>query len=338
MNPEIRPLANTQHGLVTRYQALEAGYTERRLKTLLQPGGSWVGVRRGVYAERWEWDQADEARRHLLRVVAATMTTNGLYVLSHTSAAVVHGLACRPFWCELVHMSHPGVRGGRTEGGVKHHPAAVPEDQIVQIGDLAVTSLERTGVDIAREYGVEDGVVACDQVLNRGGRRSAMKDVLAQMWSWPYVTHARTAVDLADGGAENIAESLARMLVIELGYGKPETQVWIEDGGRRAQSTSTSVGTSSSSTVGSSTSGRRTVALPKTLSGFSGTRSCEKTGCDPLVSGSRGSSGPTCSGRRGALPFGGWSGSTLRPWRGVLNDQRLDSSYVLDGVVDAVAP
>ncbi len=235
MNPEIRPLANTQHGLVTRYQALEAGYTERRLKTLLQPGGSWVGVRRGVYAERWEWDQADEARRHLLRVVAATMTTNGLYVLSHTSAAVVHGLACRPFWCELVHMSHPGVRGGRTEGGVKHHPAAVPEDQIVQIGDLAVTSLERTGVDIAREYGVEDGVVACDQVLNRGGRRSAMKDVLAQMWSWPYVTHARTAVDLADGGAENIAESLARMLVIELGYGKPETQVWIEDGGRRAR-------------------------------------------------------------------------------------------------------
>lgn len=235
MTPEMRALANTQYGLITRFQALEAGCTERRLKTLLQPGGAWVGVRRGVYVERWEWDQADEARRHLLRVVAATMTTHGPYVLSHTSAAVVHGLACRPFWCELVHVSHPGVRGGRTEGGVKHHPAAVPESQIVEIGNLTVTSLERTGVDIAREHGVEDGVVACDQVLNRGGQRSVMRDVLAQMWSWPYVTRARTAVALADGGAENIAESLARMLVIELGYGKPETQAWITDGGRRAR-------------------------------------------------------------------------------------------------------
>ena len=62
-----------------------------------------------------------------------------------------------------------------------------------------------------------------------------MQDVLTQMWSWPYVTQARMAVALADGGAENIAESMARMLVIELGFGKPETQVWIEDGGRRAR-------------------------------------------------------------------------------------------------------
>jgi hypothetical protein len=235
MTPELRALANTQYGLITRSQALAAGYTERRLKTALHPGGAWVGVRRGVYAERWEWDAADDARRHLLRVVAATLTMALPCVLSHTSAAVVHGLACRPFWCELVHVSDPGVRGGRTEGGVKHHPAWVPEDQIVRIGDLTVTSLERTGVDIAREHGVEDGVVACDQVLNRGGKRSAMHAVLTQMWSWPYVTQARAAVELADGGAENIAESLARMLVVELGYGAPVTQVWIEEGGRRAR-------------------------------------------------------------------------------------------------------
>ena len=103
------------------------------------------------------------------------------------------------------------------------------------IGNLKVTSLERTAVDIAREHGVEDGVVACDQVLSRGGQRSAMRAVLTQMWSWPYVTQARMAVDLADAGAENIGESLARMLVVELGFGAPQTQVWITDGGRRAR-------------------------------------------------------------------------------------------------------
>jgi hypothetical protein len=235
MTPELRALATTQYGLVTRSQALVLGATERRLKTLLQPGGAWVAVRRGVYTERAGWDQADDAGKHLLRVVAATMTMSVPHVLSHTSAAVVHGLACRPFWCELVHASHPGVRGGRTEGGVKHHPAHVPEDQIVTIGILKVTSLARTAVDIAREHGVEDGVVACDQVLGRGVRRSAMWAVLTQMWSWPYVTQARMAVELADPGAENIGESLARMLVVELGFGSPQTQVWITDGGRRAR-------------------------------------------------------------------------------------------------------
>ena len=215
--------------------ALEAGYTERQLKTALQPGGTWVVVRRGVYADRAQWDAADEPGRHLLRVVAATLVMRGPHVLSHTSAAVVHGLDCRPFWRELVHVSHPGVLGGRTEGGVKHHPADVPEHQIVRVAGLSVTSLERTAVDVAREHGLEDGVVACDQVLRRGGSRVAMLGVLRQMWSWPYVTTARAAVALADPGAENMGESLARMLVIEMGYGEPQTQVWIEDAGRRAR-------------------------------------------------------------------------------------------------------
>ena len=103
------------------------------------------------------------------------------------------------------------------------------------MGEVWATSLERTAVDIAREHGLEDGVVACDQVLRRGGSRVAMLGVLKQMWSWPYVTTARAAVALADPGAENMGESLARMLVIELGYGEPLTQVWIEDGGRRAR-------------------------------------------------------------------------------------------------------
>lgn len=130
----MRAAAHHRHGLITRAMAREVGYTERQLKTALRPGGPWVAVRRGVYAERAQWDAADEAGRHLLRVVAATLTMQTPSLLSHTSAAVVHGLDCRPFWRDLVHVSHPGVLGGRTEGGVKHHPAEVPDHQIVRWG------------------------------------------------------------------------------------------------------------------------------------------------------------------------------------------------------------
>ena len=118
MDPEIRALALTQLGVVTRRQALELGMTERRLKTALLPGGPWVVIRRGVYAERWVWESADEARRHLMRVRAATLVATTTYAVSHSSAAVVHGLDMRAHTREVIHVSHPRVLGGRTEGGV----------------------------------------------------------------------------------------------------------------------------------------------------------------------------------------------------------------------------
>ncbi len=227
--------AREQGGVFTRKQAVQAGATERQVKTALGPRGAWVVVRRGVYAERATWDAADDAARHLMRVRAAVLNAEEPHVLSHTSAAVVHGLDCRPHWRELVHLSHPGVRGGRTEGGVKHHPADVPPHQVVTVEGLRVTDLARTGVDVAREHGVEDGVVALDQVLRRGVRRGAVRQVLEGMRYWPHVTRARAALELADPGAANPGESLARMLVVELGVGRPQTQVVVEDEQRRAQ-------------------------------------------------------------------------------------------------------
>ncbi len=234
MIAELASVAAQQGGCFTRTQALDLGATERALKTALGPRGPWVPVRRGVYAERHHWDAADDAGHHVMRVWAAHLTSWRDDPFSHTSAAAVHGLDCRPHWRELLHLSHPDVRGGRTEGGVKHHPAHVPDHQVESVGGLLVTDLARTAVDIAREHGTEDGVLACDQVLRRGVSRPQLAGVLEQMRSWPHVTQARAAVDLADAGAANIAESLTRLLVIELGHGRPQTQVLVEDGGRRA--------------------------------------------------------------------------------------------------------
>ena len=230
----LRSRSLHQGGVFTRRQAVQAGLTERQIKTALQPYGAWVVVRRGVYAERATWDAADQVARHLARVRAGVVNAEADYVVSHTSAAVLHGLDCRPHWRELVHVSHPGVRGGRTEGGVKHHPADVPASQVVEVGGLETTDLARTAVDVAREHGTEDGVVAMDQVLRRGVSRGEVGRVLEQMRSWPHVTQARGALDLADAGAANPGESLARLMVVELGFGRPQTQVLVEDGGRRA--------------------------------------------------------------------------------------------------------
>jgi hypothetical protein len=99
---------------------------------------------------------------------------------------------------------------------------------------MPVTARARTALDLAREHGLTAGVIACDHVLNRGTQPGELLEVLRHMWSWPHVTRAQAAVELADGGAETIGESLTRLLVLELGIGVPETQFPVRLGPRVA--------------------------------------------------------------------------------------------------------
>jgi hypothetical protein len=133
-----------------------------------------------------------------------------------------------------VHVTRPGVAGSRTEGGVKHHLAGFDAGDLVEHDGLAMLGLARTAVDIAREFGFEDGAVACDAALRLGVTKDDLETALKRMVSWPHVTRARAAVAVADGGAQNIGETLLRLLVLELGIGVPETQYFVEDGDRRA--------------------------------------------------------------------------------------------------------
>ena len=70
------------------------------------------------------------------------------------------------------------------------------------------------------------------QGLETGLERADLWAVTRTMWCWPGITTAKAAVGDADAGAESAGESLLRILVEELGVGKPQTQfpVRIEDG------------------------------------------------------------------------------------------------------------
>lgn len=234
VRPQLQAIASRNCGVVTRRDAVECGYTERELRTLTGHRGAWVVVRRGCYAERGLWDELDEDGRYLLRVRAAALAQAVPAVVSHTSAAVVHGMPVRPHWRELVHVTRPGVTGSRTENAVKHHRAGYEARDLVAVEGLCVTGLARTAVDVAREHGFEDGVCAADAALRLGARRSEMRDVVVRMSSWPHVTQARAAVEVADGGAQNIAETLLRLMVIELEIGTPQTQYVVREGSRWA--------------------------------------------------------------------------------------------------------
>jgi hypothetical protein len=234
MRPDLVAAAVRHGGVFTRAEARDTGYTERELKTLTGHAGGWVVVRRGVYAERWRWDATDDDGRYRMSVHAGLLASTMPSVPSHSSSAVLLGMPMRPYWRQLVHVTRHGVRGGRTEHGVKHHLAGFGDDDLTERDGITCMSLARTAVDVAREFGHRDGVVAADAALRAGASREEMKAALRRMWCWPNVTQARYAVEVADAGAESIGESLLRVMVLELGMGLPETQFRISDGSRVA--------------------------------------------------------------------------------------------------------
>lgn len=224
MHPGVQAQFAANHGLITRPEALDLGVSPLEISHLIRTR-QWMIVRRGVYAEAQLWDSLDEyAGRPLLRARAALRRMRRSWVLSHDSAAHALGMDILTPEEAFVHITRPGFTGAWTEFGVKHHLARYQPEQAVAVDDLRVLDLARTAIDIARERGLQDGVAACDAAMRMGTPRSALVAAYEPMRSWPGVRSAREAVDLADPGAQNPNESLARMLVTELGYGRPETQ------------------------------------------------------------------------------------------------------------------
>lgn len=224
MHPPLAAVAATQGGVFTRDQAARVGYRVPEIRTLLRPGGEWVRLRRGAYVARPVWEAADDVEQWCLRDRAVHLTMKAPHVLSHDSAARALGIDVAVPRERLVHVTRGRVNGTRTEHGVKHHVARTPP------GDLALTDgvphlgAARTAVDLAREHGLTTGVVAMDQVLRRHVTVTDLHDEIAAQRHWPGVHEARRAADLADAGAENGGESIARLLVVEALGLRPVTQ------------------------------------------------------------------------------------------------------------------
>lgn len=181
-------------------------------------------MRRGVYVESAAWAALDPVGRLRLQDRAVHLTTEVEHAMSVDSAARALGLPFEMPAEPLSHLVRPGRRGTRSERGVKHHLSRQMPAPLLEVDGMTVTPLARTALDIAREHGFEAGVAACDGAMRRGVSRRELEQELDLLRCWPYITRARAAVEHADPGGENVAESRARMLVMELGRGRPSTQ------------------------------------------------------------------------------------------------------------------
>lgn len=222
----------TQHGLVTRPQAIAAGMAPERIDRLVRRS-HWAVVRRGVYAEAAYVASLSTVRdQRLLLDLAATLRLHMPHVLSHDSAAYAMQLPILHARPPLTHLTRPGVVGSHIRHGVKHHLAPYAAGQVVRVGGTTCLDGARTATDIAREHGFLPGLVAADSALRVGHTIADLRRSRAMMEHWPYVTVVDDVIASASPDTDSIGETLARDLVSELGFGVPQVQFGLTADGR----------------------------------------------------------------------------------------------------------
>jgi hypothetical protein len=192
--------------------------------------GRLAQVRRGAWIrpEAYRSEPTVEAR-HLLLVRAVAAQVEAGAVLSHCSAAVVHGLPVWPDALGRVHLTRSRSSGAKRRSDVEVHGATLPAEQVTVIDGLVVTSLARTVADLGRILPFEQAVAAGDRAAAQGLDFGYLDNVLHGMERWPGVRQARRVADFLDGRSESAGESVSRVRLGEQGLPIPTLQHEVYD-------------------------------------------------------------------------------------------------------------
>jgi len=219
------------HRVFLRREAVAAGFDDRDIRRALR-AGEIARVRHGAYTANDVWAAADDVARHLLKCHAVLATHGDRAVLSHTSAAVMHGL---PLWdadLSRVHLTRLDRRTDRVCRDVCYHRGELLEDHLQPLGpDRLITTAARACIDHASISSVESGLVTADAFLNQEGQAGveSLGSTYSVRHRWPGARRLHITLRLARIGAESVGETRLRFLCWERGLPEPELQVHVVD-------------------------------------------------------------------------------------------------------------
>lgn len=214
--------------LITRTTLLERGFSRDEIDTDRRSGELLV-IRRGVYSAAG-FAELGADQQHAVRARAAVVAAPSL-VVSHVSAAVLHGLPVRAAALRRVHLTRPGTSGGRSQPDRVLHVGRLTEAEIVEINGTATTSVARTLSDLARSEPFEAGVMVADAALHREPELvSSVVEALARSRHQRGAAGARRSLFFADGRSESVGESRLRVFCRVAGLPVPDLQCRVRDG------------------------------------------------------------------------------------------------------------
>jgi very-short-patch-repair endonuclease len=184
-----------------------------------------TAVHPGVY-------MANDAERTLsLNTVAAWLWTSRRGVIAGRAAAALHGAK----WIDASTPIELIAEHTRKRDGVIVREERIGADEVTYIGELPVTTIARTALDLARHLPRDIAVMHLDALTAATGVLPI--DALALAEKYPGlrgIRRARTALALMDSGSESPKETWLRLVLIDGGFGRPRTQIRLSDGVKEA--------------------------------------------------------------------------------------------------------
>ena len=188
--------------------------------------GELAQLTKSMYFCAETWKRLKEYEKAFLRCYAAGCQSRKA-VLVDCSAARLNGV-----WTiargEPVTLAVPNGRPASINGswtGYEYRHRRIPEADIIHDGPVRYTNAIRTAVDIARERGVREGVIAMDSVLSGHGDHlyeellHQFRATIARLAGTKGIANARKALPLASRLSDSPYESLLRLILDA--YGVP---------------------------------------------------------------------------------------------------------------------
>jgi hypothetical protein len=218
-------------GLRLRPELLSDGWSDNDLARL-RASGVLDRIRRGAYVAGTDERLRRAESRHALATHAALLQLRPGTVASHASAAVLHGL---PVWgvpLDRVHVTRDGTSGGHRRCTLHVHVTPLGDDEVTEVGGVAVTSLPRTLADLAATVPFEPAVAVLDAALQTGAvARPALEGAFERRPRRHGARTAERALAFADPGSESVGESRSRVLLDRARLPRPVLQ-WEMPGSR----------------------------------------------------------------------------------------------------------
>jgi hypothetical protein len=223
----IPEAAHQRFGVFSRTEALAAGWTARRLDGAVARG-ELLRPHRGVYrtpvaaTSKYQMSRAELCAKS---AAAALATSLGASV-SHECAAALNGLPVVGgvgLPCITVHPRRSG-----DIANVHLHRAQLPSSHLITAHSISATSPARTVIDLGRDLGIGQAMVAADAALNSGMMSLAdLECVERDCAGWPGIKRARAVRPLADARAESPLETLSRLRLMDAKLPAPDLQTVI---------------------------------------------------------------------------------------------------------------
>jgi len=211
-------------GVFLRREALAFGYEDRDLTRAVR-FGVLHRIRHGAYVATPIWESAGALERHRLRCTAVLLTHGHRVALSHSSAAVHHGMRLWKVPLDRVHVLRLDGGPGRSCGDVVYHSGAWVGADIWQLGDRLLTSPARAAVETASLVSVERALVVLDGAIDLDlAPPEELAATYRRMDGWPQTQHLQVSIRLMRPGAQSVGETRSRYLCWTQGLPEPELQ------------------------------------------------------------------------------------------------------------------